>query len=143
MVDGEWTGTMNLTEPQAGSDLAAVRTRAEPQPDGTLPALRHQDLHHLRRARPAPRTSSTWCWRAYAGRARGREGHLAVRRARSSWSTPTARWARATTCTACRIEHKLGIQASPTARAGSTATTAARSATWSARRTAASSTCSS
>ncbi|HEX6794111.1 MAG TPA: acyl-CoA dehydrogenase [Casimicrobiaceae bacterium] len=35
MVSGEWTGTMNLTEPQAGSDLAAVRTRAEPQPDGT------------------------------------------------------------------------------------------------------------
>ncbi len=35
MVSGEWTGTMNLTEPQAGSDLAAVRTRAVPQPDGT------------------------------------------------------------------------------------------------------------
>jgi hypothetical protein len=35
MISGEWTGTMNLTEPQAGSDLAAVRTRAEPQPDGT------------------------------------------------------------------------------------------------------------
>ena len=35
LVSGEWTGTMNLTEPQAGSDLAQVRTRAEPQPDGT------------------------------------------------------------------------------------------------------------
>ncbi|MDR3454663.1 MAG: acyl-CoA dehydrogenase [Rhodoferax sp.] len=35
MVSGQWTGTMNLTEPQAGSDLAAVRSRAEPQPDGT------------------------------------------------------------------------------------------------------------
>ena len=35
MVAGEWTGTMNLTEPQAGSDLAAVRARAVPQPDGT------------------------------------------------------------------------------------------------------------
>ena len=35
MVQGTWTGTMNLTEPQAGSDLAAVRTRAVPQPDGT------------------------------------------------------------------------------------------------------------
>ena len=31
LVSGEWTGTMNLTEPQAGSDLAMVRTRAEPQ----------------------------------------------------------------------------------------------------------------
>ncbi|UVJ46291.1 acyl-CoA dehydrogenase [Pseudomonas sp. LS1212] len=35
MISGEWTGTMNLTEPQAGSDLAAVRSRAEPQADGT------------------------------------------------------------------------------------------------------------
>ncbi len=35
MVSGEWTGTMNLTEPQAGSDLSAVRTRALAQPDGS------------------------------------------------------------------------------------------------------------
>ena len=35
MISGQWTGTMNLTEPQAGSDLALVRTRAEPQPDGS------------------------------------------------------------------------------------------------------------
>ena len=35
LVSGKWTGTMNLTEPQAGSDLAAVRTRAVPQDDGT------------------------------------------------------------------------------------------------------------
>ncbi len=34
LISGQWTGTMNLTEPQAGSDLAAVRTRAEPQADG-------------------------------------------------------------------------------------------------------------
>ncbi|MEI7427974.1 MAG: acyl-CoA dehydrogenase [Betaproteobacteria bacterium] len=35
MISGKWTGTMNLTEPQAGSDLALVRTRAEPVDDGT------------------------------------------------------------------------------------------------------------
>ena len=35
MVAGEWTGTMNLTEPQAGSDLAAIRTKAVPQGDGS------------------------------------------------------------------------------------------------------------
>jgi alkylation response protein AidB-like acyl-CoA dehydrogenase len=35
LISGKWTGTMNLTEPQAGSDLAMVRTRAEPQGDGT------------------------------------------------------------------------------------------------------------
>jgi 3-(methylthio)propanoyl-CoA dehydrogenase len=36
LISGEWTGTMNLTEPQAGSDLALVRTRAEPQDDGSF-----------------------------------------------------------------------------------------------------------
>ena len=35
MVSGKWTGTMNLTEPQAGSDLAAIRSKAEPRGDGT------------------------------------------------------------------------------------------------------------
>jgi alkylation response protein AidB-like acyl-CoA dehydrogenase len=34
-IAGKWTGTMNLTEPQAGSDLALVRSRAVPQGDGT------------------------------------------------------------------------------------------------------------
>ena len=35
MISGKWTGTMNLTEPQAGSDLALLRSRAEPQGDGS------------------------------------------------------------------------------------------------------------
>lgn len=35
LVSGEWTGTMNLTEPQAGSDLSLIRTRAEPAADGS------------------------------------------------------------------------------------------------------------
>ena len=35
MISGKWTGTMNITEPQAGSDLAAIRSRAVPQADGS------------------------------------------------------------------------------------------------------------
>ncbi|GBD85870.1 putative acyl-CoA dehydrogenase AidB [bacterium BMS3Abin02] len=35
LVSGEWSGTMNLTEPQAGSDVGALITKAIPQPDGT------------------------------------------------------------------------------------------------------------
>ncbi|MBB5221100.1 hypothetical protein HNP73_001021 [Amaricoccus macauensis] len=35
LIDGTWTGTMNLTEPQAGTDVGAVRTRAEAADDGT------------------------------------------------------------------------------------------------------------
>ena len=36
MVSGEWGGTMNLTEPQCGTDLGLIRTRAEPQADGSF-----------------------------------------------------------------------------------------------------------
>jgi alkylation response protein AidB-like acyl-CoA dehydrogenase len=35
MVSGEWSGTMNLTEPQCGTDLGLIRTKAVPQPDGS------------------------------------------------------------------------------------------------------------
>ncbi len=35
LISGEWTATMNLTEPQAGSDVGALRTKAEPNPDGS------------------------------------------------------------------------------------------------------------
>ncbi len=35
MVSGIWTGTMNLTEPHCGTDLGLIKTRAEPQDDGT------------------------------------------------------------------------------------------------------------
>jgi len=35
LISGEWTGTMNLTEPQAGSDVGALRTKAEPDGDGS------------------------------------------------------------------------------------------------------------
>ena len=36
LVAGKWSGTMNLTEPEAGSDLGALRTRAVPQEDGSF-----------------------------------------------------------------------------------------------------------
>ncbi|CAM5181150.1 Acyl-CoA dehydrogenase OS=Castellaniella sp OX=1955812 GN=EPN31_14410 PE=3 SV=1 [Castellaniella denitrificans] len=39
LVSGEWTGTMNITEPQAGSDLAAITCRAQPQDGGTYRIL--------------------------------------------------------------------------------------------------------
>ena len=35
LISGQWTGTMNLTEPQCGTDLGLVRTRAVPQADGS------------------------------------------------------------------------------------------------------------
>ena len=47
MVSGEWTGTMNLTEPNAGSDLAAVQQPRRAGWRRQLPHQRHQDFHHL------------------------------------------------------------------------------------------------
>ena len=45
---GEWTGTMCLTEPQCGTGFALIRTRAEPQADGTLCHYRDQNLDYRR-----------------------------------------------------------------------------------------------
>ena len=50
MVSGEWTGTMNLTEPQAGSDLGLVRAKAVPGRRRQVAHHRPEDLHYLRRA---------------------------------------------------------------------------------------------
>ena len=50
MVAGKWTGTMNLTEPHCGTDLGLLKTKAEPQADGSYKITRHQDLHLLGRA---------------------------------------------------------------------------------------------
>jgi hypothetical protein len=77
MVEGTWTGTMNLTEPNAGSDLAAIIQQGQAGRRWQLPGQRHQDLHHLGRARRRrehhpPRAGPP------AGCAAGTEGHLAV-----------------------------------------------------------------
>ena len=112
LIDGSWTGTMNLTEPQAGSDLAQVRTRAVPQGGRDLSPVRPEDLHHLWRARPrrehrAPRA------RAHAGSARGREGHLALHRAEVPVRCE-GKLGKRNDVYCASIEHKLGINASPT-----------------------------
>ena len=80
MVAGTWTGTMNLTEPQAGSDLAAVRTRAVPQGDGTY-KLFGQKIFITYGEHDYTENIIHLVLGAHAGRAGGREGHLAVRRA--------------------------------------------------------------
>ena len=80
LISGEWTGAMNLTEPQAGSDVGALTTKAAPNGDGSYAITGQKifitwgdhdmtDEHHPAGAR------------APAGCAGGIEGHLAVRRA--------------------------------------------------------------
>lgn len=112
LVSGEWTGTMNLTEPQAGSDLAAIRTRAEPQPDGSYRIFGqkifitygehdlatntlHLVLARLPDAPPGVRGISMFLVPKYVPHADG---------------TPGER----NDVVCASIEHKLGIHASPT-----------------------------
>ena len=87
MIAGEWTGTMNLTEPHCGTDLGLLRTKAVPQADGSYRITGTEDLHLGRRARPGREHRPSG-----AGPHRGRAGrHRRASRCsscRSSCSTP-------------------------------------------------------
>jgi len=113
MVAGEWTGTMNLTEPQAGSDLAAVRSKAVPQADGSYKLYGNkifitygehdytENIIHLVLARtpdaaPGTKGISLFVVPKFAVNADGSLGERNDVRCVS-------------------LEHKLGIHASPTA----------------------------
>jgi acyl-CoA dehydrogenase len=112
IVSGEWAATMNLTEPQAGSDLAATRTRAEPQADGSFrlfgqkifisygeheltPNIVHLVLARLPDAPPGVKGISLFLVPKFLPDAQGRPGTRNDLR-----------------CIA--LEHKLGIHGSPT-----------------------------
>ena len=112
LISGEWTGTMNLTEPQAGSDVGALKTKAEPNDDGSY-AITGQKIYitwgdhdltdnivHLVLARlpDAPSGSrgiSLFLCPKYLPDANGEAGER-----------------NGVTCIG--LEHKLGIHASPT-----------------------------
>ncbi|MGE0724522.1 MAG: acyl-CoA dehydrogenase [Alphaproteobacteria bacterium] len=112
MVSGEWTGTMNLTEPQAGSDLGGIRTRAVPAGDGTYRITGQkifitygehdlaENIIHMVLARTPE---------APAG-SRGISLFLVPRRMVGDDGAPGAR----NDVRAVSVEHKLGIHASPT-----------------------------
>jgi acyl-CoA dehydrogenase len=112
LVTGEWTGTMQLTEPQAGSDVGALRTRADRAPDGTYRIkgqkifitygehdltdnIIHFVLARLPDAPPGTRGISLFLVPKFLLNADGSIGARNDVRAHS-------------------VEHKLGIHASPT-----------------------------
>ena len=113
MVAGEWTGTMNLTEPQCGTDLGLIRTKAAKQGDGSFKITGTKIFISAGEHDLAPNIISIWCWRASKARQR------ATRASRCSlcspWScrTPTARLARATRRRGL-IEEKMGIHGNAT-----------------------------
>ncbi len=113
MVSGEWTGTMNLTEPQAGSDLAAIRTKAIPQDDGTYKLYGSKifitygehdftsNIVHLVLARTPDAPAGT----------RGISLFVVPKFLPNADGTPGER----NDVRCVSLEHKLGIHASPTA----------------------------
>jgi alkylation response protein AidB-like acyl-CoA dehydrogenase len=98
MIEGSWTGTMNLTEPQAGSDLGLMRARAVPAGRRHLQGLRPEDLHHLRRARHDGKHHPPGAG-PHAGCAGGVKG-ISLFVVPKFLVNPTARRAPATTCAA-------------------------------------------
>src|SRR5687768_11154260 len=112
MVTGEWTGTMNLTEPHAGSDVGALTTKAVPQDDGTYRITgtkifisfgehdMSENIIHLVLARTPdapPGTKGISCF-IVPKLLVGDDGSLGERN----------------DVTCVSIEHKMGIKASPT-----------------------------
>ena len=112
LVSGEWTGTMQLTEPQAGSDVGALRTRADRAPDGSYRIkgqkifitygehdltdnIIHFVLARLPDAPPGTRGISLFLVPKFLPNADGSPGKRNDVRAHS-------------------VEHKLGIHGSPT-----------------------------
>jgi len=113
LISGHWTGTMNLTEPQAGSDVGALRSRAEPGPNGSWRIYGQkifitygdhdfaENIVHLVLARtpdspPGTRGISLFIVPKHIPDGEGRPGKRNDLRCVS-------------------LEHKLGIHASPTA----------------------------
>ena len=90
LVTGEWTGTMNLTEPHCGTDLGLLRTKAVRRSRRQLRHHRHQDLHLGRRARSRREHRASGAG-AHRGRAGRHQGHVALRRAEDSCPSRTAR----------------------------------------------------
>ena len=86
-------GAAGRLRPRAGAHPGRAAARRH------LPALRHQDLHHLRRTRHGREHRPSRAG-AHCRRTRGREGHQPVHRAEVSCRTRTARSATATTCSA-------------------------------------------
>lgn len=112
LVSGEWTGTMNLTEPDAGTDLGGIRTLATPRDDGTW-ALRGQKIFITWGDHDVAENIVHLVLARTAGAPEGAKGlslFVAPRILVNADGTLGARNAVETVA----LEHKLGIHGSPT-----------------------------
>ena len=111
MISGEWTGTMNLTEPQAGSDLAALRTRATP--DGDHYRISGQKIFITYGEHDCPTNIVHLVLARIDGAPAGVKG-ISLFAVPKFLIKPTAALGARNDLRCVSIEHKLGIHASPT-----------------------------
>ena len=113
MIDGSWTGTMNLTEPQAGSDLSLVRTRAVAQSDGSY-RLHGQKIFITYGEHDMARNIVHMVLARLADAPEGIKG-LSLFVVPKFLVNDDGSLGRRNDVWCASIEHKLGIKASPTA----------------------------
>ena len=113
LISGEWTGTMNLTEPQAGTDVGALRTRAEPLGDGTY-AVTGQKIYITWGDNDF---SANICHLVLARTAGAPEGTRGISLFMVPKIIPDAegQLGARNTLSVVSLEHKLGLHGSPTA----------------------------
>ena len=113
LVSGEWSGTMNLTEPHCRHRPRAAAHPRRAAGRRQLPRDRAEDLHLGRRARPDREHRAPGAG-AHPRGAGGREGHLALHRAEVPRRTPTAASATRNALSCGKIEEKMGIHGNST-----------------------------
>lgn len=112
LVSGEWTGTMNLTEPAAGTDLGAIRTIATPRGDGTY-AIRGQKIFITWGDHDVAENIVHLVLARTPGAPEGAKG-LSLFVAPKHLVNPDGSLGERNAVTTVAVEHKLGIHGSPT-----------------------------
>jgi len=112
LISGEWMGTMELTEPQAGSDVGALRTRAEPAADGSY-RITGNKIFITYGEHDLTENIIHFVLARVAGAPRGTQG-LSLFLIPKFLVGPDGRPGVRNDLRANRIEHKLGLHASPT-----------------------------
>jgi alkylation response protein AidB-like acyl-CoA dehydrogenase len=112
LVSGEWSGTMNLTEPQAGSDVGALRTKAEPKGDGTY-AITGQKIFITWGDSDVVENISHLVLARLPGAASGTKG-ISLFVVPKYLPDASGKPGKANSLKVVSLEHKLGIHGSPT-----------------------------
>ncbi len=113
LISGEWCGTMNLTEPQAGSDVGALRTKADPNPDGSY-AITGQKIYISWADNDFTQNVCHLVLARLPGGAEGTRG-ISLFMVPKILPNPDGSLGARNSLHVVSLEHKLGLHGSPTA----------------------------